>query len=103
MKDLKALSEWLEKTFPEARTLVAHGKVKDLELRMHQFATGEADILLSTSIIESGIDIPKVNTVVVNRADMFGMAQLYQIRGRVGRSTEQVRHSPSSSWFCPLL
>jgi len=89
VKDLKELSEWVQTTFPEAKVIAAHGKVKDLELRMHEFSEGNADILLSTTIIESGIDIPTVNTLIVNRADMFGLAQLYQLRGRVGRSAEQ--------------
>jgi transcription-repair coupling factor (superfamily II helicase) len=70
---------------------VAHGQMdeKELEKRMLSFLRGDADVLVSTSIIESGIDIPQANTLIVERADVFGLAQLYQIRGRVGRSRER--------------
>jgi len=70
---------------------VAHGQMdeKQLEQRMLSFLRGDADVLVSTSIIESGIDIPQANTLVVERADHFGLSQLYQIRGRVGRSRER--------------
>jgi transcription-repair coupling factor (superfamily II helicase) len=73
---------------PGLRVLVAHGQMseRDLEERMHAFLAGDADVLVSTTIIESGIDIPQANTLVVERADALGLAQLYQIRGRVGRS-----------------
>jgi transcription-repair coupling factor (superfamily II helicase) len=70
------------------RFLVAHGQMreKELEERMHAFLRGDADVLVSTTIIESGLDIPQANTLVVERADQLGLSQLYQIRGRVGRS-----------------
>ena len=73
---------------PDLRFLVAHGQMpeRELEEQMHTFLAGDADVLVSTTIIESGIDIPQANTLVVERADMLGLAQLYQIRGRVGRS-----------------
>jgi transcription-repair coupling factor (superfamily II helicase) len=73
------------------RFLVAHGQMEDglLEERMLSFLRGDADVLVSTSIIESGIDIPQANTLIVERADVFGLSQLYQIRGRVGRSRER--------------
>jgi transcription-repair coupling factor (superfamily II helicase) len=73
---------------PELRFLVAHGQMKERELeeKMHAFLRGDADVLVSTTIIESGIDIPQANTLIVERADALGLAQLYQIRGRVGRS-----------------
>ena len=73
---------------PELRFLVAHGQMpeRELEQRMLAFLRGDADVLVSTTIIESGLDIPQANTLVVERADMLGLAQLYQIRGRVGRS-----------------
>ena len=73
---------------PDVKILVAHGQmpVAKLEEVMNSFADGKADMLLSTTIIESGIDMPSVNTMIVYRADMFGLAQLYQLRGRVGRS-----------------
>jgi len=78
----------LEQLCPELRFLVAHGQMgeRELEERMHTFLAGDADVLVSTTIIESGIDIPQANTLVVERADALGLAQLYQIRGRVGRS-----------------
>src|SRR5439155_346992 len=67
---------------------VAHGQMRERELeeKMHAFLRGDADVLVSTTIIESGLDIPQANTLVVERADALGLAQLYQIRGRVGRS-----------------
>jgi transcription-repair coupling factor (superfamily II helicase) len=77
----------LEKLIPEARIGIGHGQMPETELAavMHQFNEGEIDILLSTTIIESGLDIPNANTLIVDRADTFGLAQLYQLRGRVGR------------------
>jgi transcription-repair coupling factor (superfamily II helicase) len=84
-------AERLRGLCPGVRFEVAHGQLdeKDLEQRMLSFLRGEADVLVATSIIESGIDIPQANTLVVERADTFGLAQLYQIRGRVGRSRER--------------
>ena len=78
----------LQQLCPGLRFLVAHGQMgeRELEERMHAFIAGDADVLVSTTIIESGIDIPQANTLVVERADTLGLAQLYQIRGRVGRS-----------------
>jgi transcription-repair coupling factor (superfamily II helicase) len=78
----------LQQLCPGLRFLVAHGQMreKELEERMHSFLRGDADVLVSTTIIESGIDIPQANTLIVERADTLGLAQLYQIRGRVGRS-----------------
>jgi transcription-repair coupling factor (superfamily II helicase) len=81
-------AEKLQQLAPGLRFLVAHGKMRERELeeRMHAFLAGDADVLVSTTIIESGIDIPQANTLIVERADALGLAQLYQIRGRVGRS-----------------
>ena len=78
----------LRQLCPGLRFLVAHGQMseRELEERMHAFLAGNADVLVSTTIIESGIDIPQANTLVVERADQLGLSQLYQIRGRVGRS-----------------
>ena len=78
----------LQQLCPKLRFLVAHGQMreKELEERMHTFLRGDADVLVSTTIIESGIDIPQANTLIVERSDMLGLSQLYQIRGRVGRS-----------------
>jgi transcription-repair coupling factor (superfamily II helicase) len=78
----------LQQLCPGLRFLVAHGQMRERELeeKMHAFLRGDADVLVSTTIIESGIDIPQANTLIVERADMLGLSQLYQIRGRVGRS-----------------
>ncbi|MEQ8822412.1 MAG: transcription-repair coupling factor [Sumerlaeia bacterium] len=77
----------LQKIVPHAKIGIAHGQMKESELEDHmlKFIGGEYDILVSTTIVESGIDIPNANTMIVNRADAFGLAQLYQLRGRVGR------------------
>ena len=84
-------AERLRGLCPGMRFEVAHGQLDEqtLEARMLAFLRGEADVLVATSIIESGIDIPQANTLIIERADMFGLAQLYQIRGRVGRSRER--------------
>jgi len=84
-------AERLRGLCPGVRFEVAHGQLEEkaLERRMLSFLRGEADVLVATSIIESGIDIPQANTLVIERADAFGLAQLYQIRGRVGRSRER--------------
>jgi len=78
----------LRQLCPQLRFIVAHGKMRERELeeKMHAFLRGDADVLVSTTIIESGIDIPQANTLIVERADALGLSQLYQIRGRVGRS-----------------
>ncbi|WP_417429256.1 transcription-repair coupling factor [Kiloniella sp.] len=88
LSDLRELKERLEKLVPEVKICVAHGQLAatDLEDVMTAFCDHQYDVLLSTSIIESGLDIPSANTMLVHRADMFGLAQLYQIRGRIGRS-----------------
>ena len=88
LSDLRELKERLEKLVPEVKICVAHGQLaaRDLEDVMTAFCDHQYDVLLSTSIIESGLDIPSANTMLVHRADMFGLAQLYQIRGRIGRS-----------------
>ncbi len=85
------LRERLEQIVPEARVVVGHGQMDErlLEDVMTAFGSGEYDILLATSIIESGLDIPNANTLIVDRADWFGLAQLYQLRGRVGRGAQQ--------------
>jgi transcription-repair coupling factor (superfamily II helicase) len=84
---IDAMRAHLENLIPEARIAVGHGQMPEAQLSsvMRAFTTGEIDILLSTSIIESGLDIPNANTLIVDRADTFGLAQLYQLRGRVGR------------------
>jgi transcription-repair coupling factor (superfamily II helicase) len=81
-------AERLRQLCPELRFIVAHGQMREKELEEHMlsFLAGDSDVLVSTTIIESGLDIPQANTLLVERADMLGLAQLYQIRGRVGRS-----------------
>jgi len=91
VRSIAAMQKFLTELVPEARIGVAHGQMGEgkLEAVMSRFVNRELDVLLATSIIESGLDIPSANTIVVNRADHFGLAQLYQIRGRVGRSRER--------------
>lgn len=88
VKDMDALEEELKELVPEVKIVKAHGQMTPTELedRMTAFYDGQYDVLLATNIIESGIDIPTANTMIIHRADMFGLAQLYQIRGRIGRS-----------------
>jgi transcription-repair coupling factor (superfamily II helicase) len=87
VQTIDAMKAHLEKLAPEARIDIGHGQMAENQLSavMHRFTNGEIDILLSTTIIESGLDIPNANTLIVDRADTFGLAQLYQLRGRVGR------------------
>jgi transcription-repair coupling factor (superfamily II helicase) len=88
IEDIAGAKDFLDKNVPEVRVAVAHGQMPPtvLEDIMAAFYDGKYDVLLSTTIIESGLDIPTANTLIVHRADMFGLAQLYQLRGRVGRS-----------------
>jgi len=89
--DLAEQRAFLEETVPEVKVAVAHGQMPPGELEdvMSAFYDGAYDVLLSTSIVESGLDIPTANTLIVHRADKFGLAQLYQLRGRVGRSKQR--------------
>ncbi len=91
VESIDETAERLRGLVPQMRFEVAHGQMDDAELekRMMAFLRGDADVLVATSIIEAGIDIPQANTLIVERADMFGLSQLYQIRGRVGRSRER--------------
>ena len=86
--DLPDMEEWLRAQVPEVKFITAHGQMSatEVEERMSAFYDRKYDVLLSTSIVESGLDIPSANTLVVHRADRFGLAQLYQLRGRVGRA-----------------
>ncbi len=88
IKDLPEIEEFLRKEVPEIHYVVAHGQMAatEVEERMSAFYDKQFDVLVSTTIVESGLDIPSANTLIVHRADMFGLAQLYQIRGRVGRA-----------------
>ncbi|HEM60660.1 MAG TPA: DEAD/DEAH box helicase, partial [Chloroflexi bacterium] len=89
VRGIQQIANRLRKLVPEADIVVGHGQMEEGKLAqvMTDFAAGAHDVLVCTSIIESGIDIPNANTLIVNRADHFGLAQLYQLRGRVGRST----------------
>ena len=88
VQGIEQIAAKLGKIVPEVRIAIAHGQMPERELSavMLAFAEGDYDVLVCTSIIESGLDIPNANTIIINRADMFGLAQLYQLRGRVGRS-----------------
>ncbi len=91
VEDIDEVAERLRALCPGMRFLVGHGQLEpeELEERMLGFLRGDADVLIATTIIESGIDIPQANTLIVDRADVYGLSQLYQIRGRVGRSRER--------------
>ncbi len=91
ISDLDSQKGFLAESVPELKVAVAHGQMAPSELEdiMNAFYDGAYDVLLSTSIVESGLDIPTANTLIVHRADMFGLAQLYQLRGRVGRSKQR--------------
>ncbi|OCC24799.1 transcription-repair coupling factor [Croceicoccus estronivorus] len=86
--DIPEIEEWLHNTVPEVKFVTAHGQMSpgEVEERMSAFYERKYDVLLSTTIVESGLDIPSANTIIIHRADRFGLAQLYQLRGRVGRS-----------------
>lgn len=91
VKSIDRINEHLKNLVPEVRSAVAHGQMneKDLEKVMMQFVNREIDVLVCTTIIESGLDIPAANTMFINKADRFGLAQMYQLRGRIGRGEEQ--------------
>ncbi len=91
VQSIGKLADYLKKHIPDIKIGVAHGQMKSTQLEdvIHGFLSKKYDVLLSTKIIESGLDIPNVNTIIVNRADRFGLAELHQLRGRVGRSTRQ--------------
>ena len=88
IETIEAVADHLRRLIPRARVAVGHGQMRerDLEQVMARFVRGEVDVLVSTMIVESGLDVPNANTMFVSRADRFGLAQLYQLRGRVGRS-----------------
>jgi transcription-repair coupling factor (superfamily II helicase) len=88
ISDMAEIEDWLRSHVPEVKYIAAHGQMSasDVEERMSAFYEGKYEVLLSTTIVESGIDIPRANTIIIHRADRFGLAQLYQLRGRVGRS-----------------
>ena len=91
IETIQGMAATIGKLLPEARICVAHGRMKEAELEkvMTAFLAYEYDVLVTTTIIESGLDMPRVNTIIIDRADRFGLAQLYQLRGRVGRSNQR--------------
>jgi transcription-repair coupling factor (superfamily II helicase) len=91
IKDIKDMEIMLKRMLPDIEIIVAHGQLdgKDLEQKMLDFIEGKADVLLSTNIVESGLDIPNANTIIINNAQNFGMSDLHQLRGRVGRSNKK--------------
>ncbi|TAL15554.1 transcription-repair coupling factor [bacterium] len=97
VQSIEEVAHHLRELFPGVRFAVGHGQMKENSLQevMEQFTTGEVQVLVCTAIIESGLDIPRANTILINRADLFGLADLYQLRGRVGRSNVQA--------YCYLL
>lgn len=97
VKDIEEIANMILKLVPDARITFAHGQMdgETLEKRMMKFVDGEYDVLVSTNIIESGLDIPNANTIIINRAHMFGLSDLHQMRGRVGRSNKKA--------YCYLL
>ncbi|PKV66919.1 transcription-repair coupling factor [Pontibacter ramchanderi] len=97
VKDIEEIANMILKLVPDARITYAHGQMdgETLEKRMMKFVEGDYDVLVSTNIIESGLDIPNANTIIINRAHMFGLSDLHQMRGRVGRSNKKA--------YCYLL
>jgi transcription-repair coupling factor (superfamily II helicase) len=91
VQSLPSMARFIQELIPDAKVIMAHGQMRERELEatMVRFVSGQADVLVSTAIVESGLDIPASNTIIVNRADRFGLAQLYQLRGRVGRERQQ--------------
>ncbi len=91
VESIYSMAALIQKLAPKARVVVGHGQMgeRELEKVMLQFIRDEADVLVSTTIVENGLDIPRANTIIVNRADRFGLSELYQLRGRVGRSNQR--------------
>ncbi|MGH9736595.1 MAG: transcription-repair coupling factor [Candidatus Acidiferrales bacterium] len=91
VESIASVATMIMRLVPKARVVVGHGQMRENELEkvMLKFVRGEADILVSTTIIENGLDIPRANTIVINRADRMGLSELYQLRGRVGRSNQR--------------
>jgi transcription-repair coupling factor (superfamily II helicase) len=91
VESIASIATMVMRLVPKARVVVGHGQMRDVELEkvMLKFVRGEADILVSTTIVENGLDIPRANTIIINRADRMGLSELYQLRGRVGRSNQR--------------
>jgi transcription-repair coupling factor (superfamily II helicase) len=91
VESITSVASLIKRLVPKARVIIGHGQMAEAELEkvMLKFIRGEADVLVCTTIIENGLDIPRANTIIINRADRFGLAELYQLRGRVGRSNQR--------------
>ena len=91
VESIDSLAAMVQRLVPKARVVVGHGQMRETELEkvMLKFVRDEADVLVSTTIIENGLDIPRANTIIINRADRMGLSELYQLRGRVGRSNQR--------------
>ena len=91
VESIASLASMVKRLVPRARVVVGHGQMRESELEkvMLKFVRNEADVLVSTTIIENGLDIPRANTILINRADRMGLSELYQLRGRVGRSNQR--------------
>ncbi len=91
VNSIERVTEFLQRSIPEARFGIAHGQMPSTKLErvIHEFLSKKYDVLVTTKIVESGLDMPNVNTILINRADRFGLAELYQLRGRVGRTNRQ--------------
>ncbi len=91
VESIASVASLIKRLVPKARVIIGHGQMAEAELEkvMLKFIRGEADVLVCTTIIENGLDIPRANTIIINRADRFGLAELYQLRGRVGRSNQR--------------
>jgi transcription-repair coupling factor (superfamily II helicase) len=91
VETIYSIADLVGKLVPKARVVVGHGQMSERELEsvMFKFVRGDADVLVSTTIVENGLDIPRANTILINRADRFGLSELYQLRGRVGRSSNR--------------
>ena len=91
VESIYTIADLINKLVPRAKVVVGHGQMseKELESVMFKFVRGEADVLICTTIVENGLDIPRANTILINRADRFGLSELYQLRGRVGRSNQR--------------
>src|SRR5207247_11152658 len=88
VESIFSIGDLVQRLVPEARVVIGHGQMEEesLERAMLDFVARKFDVLLATTIVENGLDIPNANTIIINRADRYGLSQLYQLRGRVGRS-----------------
>jgi len=91
VESIASVAALIQRLVPKARVVVGHGQMPENELEavMLKFVRDGADVLVSTTIVENGLDIPRANTIIINRADRFGLSELYQLRGRVGRSNQR--------------